>query len=292
MWRLPRFWTACAVFWLAAGVASAQPPLWIAHGRHATVYLFGSVHLLPSGLAWRPPELDRALALASDLWFEIPMDAAGDLAANRAALALGLQPPGQTLSAELTADQRAHLARAAKAYGQPVEGLDRLEPWLAEITLAVASYRQDGATPQDGVEHALSDTAPPGVRRRALETPADQIRALASAPLADQVASLDETLSELDEGPAAYDRLVTAWMAGDVKGLVHEVLEPMIDKTPGVYKAVVADRNHRWVSAIRRRLRGGGVAVIVVGVGHLIGPDSVPALLRAQGIEVEGPGDR
>jgi len=289
MLRLPRLWTACAVFWLAAGVASAQPPLWIVHGRHATVVLFGSVHLLPSGLTWRPAELDHALAKASDLWFEIPMDAAGDLAANRAALSLGLQPAGQTLSAELTADERTRLTRSAKTYGLPVEGLDRLQPWLAEITLAVASYRQDGATPQDGVEHALADTAPPEIRRRALETPADQIRALALASLPDQVASLDETLTELDDGPAAYDRLVAAWMAGDIKGLVHEVLEPMIDKTPGVYKAVVVDRNQRWVGAIRHRLRGRGVAVMVVGVGHLIGPDSVPALLRAQGIEVEGP---
>ena len=32
-----------------------------------------------------------------------------------------------------------------------------------------------------------------------------------------------------------------------------------------------------------------GSTVIVVGVGHLIGPDSVPALLRARGVKVEGP---
>ena len=32
-----------------------------------------------------------------------------------------------------------------------------------------------------------------------------------------------------------------------------------------------------------------GEAVMVVGVGHLVGPDSVPALLRARGVVVEGP---
>src|ERR1700691_211987 len=100
MLRPLRLWAACAVFWLAAGGALAKPPLWIAHGRHATVVLFGSVHLLPPGRTWRPAELDRALDKASDLWFEIPMDPAADLAANRAALALGLQPAGQSLSAE------------------------------------------------------------------------------------------------------------------------------------------------------------------------------------------------
>ena len=43
------------------------------------------------------------------------------------------------------------------------------------------------------------------------------------------------------------------------------------------------------IEAITRRLDGSGQAVMVVGVGHLIGPDSVPALLRKQGFRVEGP---
>jgi uncharacterized protein YbaP (TraB family) len=37
------------------------------------------------------------------------------------------------------------------------------------------------------------------------------------------------------------------------------------------------------------RLNGKGEAVMVVGVGHLVGPDSVPALLRARGVSVDGP---
>jgi len=43
------------------------------------------------------------------------------------------------------------------------------------------------------------------------------------------------------------------------------------------------------VPIILKRLEGQGEAVMVVGVGHLVGPDSVPALLRARGIPVEGP---
>ena len=53
--------------------------------------------------------------------------------------------------------------------------------------------------------------------------------------------------------------------------------------------ALIQRRNAAWTRAIAERLAGSGETVIVVGAGHLVGPDSVPALLRARGIKVEGP---
>jgi len=274
---------------LGASAAEAAPAVWVVKSQGATVVLFGSVHLLPPGLTWEPDKLKRALAEANDVWFEIPIDDAANLAASQAALAAGMQPAGQTLSAQLSARDRARLARAARECGLPVEGLERLKPWFADVTLSVASYRLAGAAVEDGVERQLSAELPPGVQRRAFETPAEQIGYLAAAPVRDQVASLRETLDELDEGPDSYRRLVRAWMVGDTRALRREALRPMMTLAPGVYKNLVADRNHRWVEAISERLRGSGEAVVVVGVGHLVGPDGLPALLRARGFKVEGP---
>jgi hypothetical protein len=280
---------AGAGIWFLAGAAFAQPPVWIVHRGDATVVLFGSVHVLPPGLDWEPPKLKAALAKADDLWFEIPLDEASSLAATRLAVARGLQAPGQSLSAELSATGRARLAKVAQGCGVSVEGVDRLRPWLAEITLSLAVYSKVGALADQGVEFQISSTAPPAVPRRAFETAEQQIGFLSDAPLADQVASLEETLGELDAGPASYERVVTVWMAGDVPGIVHEALDPMVKAAPGEYRALVVDRNKRWAEQILERLKGNGEAVMVVGVGHLVGPDSVPALLRARGISVDGP---
>lgn len=277
------------VLWLLAGAAVAQPPVWVVHGPHATIFLFGSVHILPPGLDWEPPMLKRALALADDLWFEIPLDDASSLTATRLATLHGLQAPGESLSGELSVASRARLAKVAQGCGVSVEGLDRLRPWLAEITLSLAAYRQAGAIQDEGVERQIAALAPPAVPRRAFETAEEQIGFLSNAPLPDQIASLEETLGELDEGPASYERVVTVWMAGDTAGLVREALDPMIKSAPGVYRTLVVARNRRWVDAIITRLQGGGEAVMVVGVGHLVGPDSVPTLLRARGVSVDGP---
>ncbi|HZC15622.1 MAG TPA: TraB/GumN family protein [Caulobacteraceae bacterium] len=277
------------LIWLLAGAASAQPPVWVVHGPHATIVLFGSVHILPPGLDWEPPTLKRALAKASDLWFEIPLDDASSLTAWRLAGKQGMQAPGESLSAQLSPASRGRLAKVAESCGVSVEGLDRLRPWLAEITLSLAVYRQAGALQEDGVERQIAGLVPPAVPRRAFETAEEQIRFLSNAPLSDQIASLEETLGELDDGPASYERVVTVWMDGDAPGIVREALDPMIKSAPGVYRSLVVDRNRRWAAAIRARLQGRGEAVMIVGVGHLVGPGSVPALLRAQGVSVDGP---
>ncbi len=46
--------------WLGAGSpAQAKPPIWVVRSPHATLVLFGSIHLLPAGLDWRPREARR-----------------------------------------------------------------------------------------------------------------------------------------------------------------------------------------------------------------------------------------
>jgi uncharacterized protein YbaP (TraB family) len=289
MLRTLRLALACVLLGLTAGAACAQPPVWVVRGPHATIVLFGSVHLLPPGLDWRPPQLMKALAAARDVWFEVPMDDAAALAVTQVAVERGVLPAGETLDAQLSQAGRDRLARVARGDGVPVEGLRRLRPWLAEITLSLASYRQAGALQDQGVERQLSASVPAGVERRAFETPREQIEALSGSPASDQIASLEETLVELEAGDTSYKRLITAWMAGDVAGLKHEALDPLIASAPGVYRAMVVERNRRWLDLIEARLRESGDAVMVVGVGHLVGPDSVPAQLRAAGFLVEGP---
>jgi uncharacterized protein YbaP (TraB family) len=278
-----------ALVGLVAGAAHAQPPLWVVRGQHATIILFGSVHLLPPGLDWEPPRLAQAVKDARDIWFEVPLDDAAELAAAQFAVERGLQPAGATLDAQLSDAGRARLARVAQANGVPPDGLQHLRPWLAEITLSLAGYRKAGAVQDQGVERQLGAKLPPGVERRAFETPGEQIEALSAAPVRDQIASLEETLVELEGGEASYGRLIKAWMAGDVAGVKREALDPLTTAAPGVYRTMVVDRNRRWIDAIEARLKGSGQAVMVVGVGHLIGPDGLPALLRAKGLTVEGP---
>ncbi len=286
--RLVRF-LAAVLLCLSAGAAHAEPPVWVVHGAHCTIVLFGSVHILPPDLKWEPPKLKRAVARAHEIWFEIPLDNASMAAASLAAETEGLQPPGQTLSGELSPVDRARLSVLAQTYAVPMEELDRLKPWLAEIRLSVASYRDLGASRELGVEHQILEGARPDARQLAFETPEEQIGYLAQGAPADQIASLEETFGELEAGPATFQHLIRAWMAGDLKALNAEALEPLAKAAPAIYRTMVAQRNAHWLRTVLARLDQPGDAVMVVGVGHLIGPDGLPALLRSKGVRVEGP---
>lgn len=273
----------------AAQGASARPPIWVVRDADSELVLFGSVHVLPPGLDWRPPALDAALAKADDLWFELPIDAASEAKVGQLAAARGMLPPDQSLSRMLSPDGAQRLERAAADLGVSMAVLDRLEPWFAEVALAGAQFMKSGADANSGVEKTLAASAPASAARKAFESPEEQIAIFDAAPLPEQIASLEESLRELERNPRAYDELVAVWMAGDLKALDDDALGPIRKAAPGLYARLVTQRNERWIKAIRARMDGSGKTVVVVGVGHLVGADGLPMRLRALGYEVEGP---
>jgi len=282
---------ACVAGWLllVAVPACARPPLWIAHGRHSTIYLFGSVHLLPSGVDWAPPQLVTALPKAREIWFELPIDETTDRAAEKLTAAFGYLPPGDKLKNHLSAEQDARLKRVTTQLGLDYGAVESMQPWLAEVTLSLTVDEQDGAAATRGVEQQLQGLTPLSAQRRAFETPAEQIGFLAGALLSDQIASLDATLNEITDDPGAFTRMLNGWMGGDLRELDADALEPLCRASPALYRRVITDRNARWADQLHRRLEGRGIVVVVVGMGHLIGPQGVPARLRAMGVAVDGP---
>lgn len=289
---MSRFRRALAGFVLAltfSGAAGAAPPVWVARDKDSEIVLFGSIHVLPAGLAWEPPALDRALKAADDIWFELPIDAQSEADTSILAQQNGVLPPDGSLFKLLPPADATLMSQVAAAYQVSPLVLDRLKPWLAEIALAGGAYRKVGADATTGVEKTISAMATPNAKRQAFETPAEQIGMLSSGSSDEQIASLHETLHEMAEKPDEYAVLVKAWMQGDIATLDAEALAPLRKASPNLFKRLVSDRNARWTQVLDARMKGHGKTVVVVGVGHLIGPDGVPARLRALGYSVTGP---
>ena len=281
---------ACAVALGQTGGALAKPPVWIVRSHGARLVLFGSIHLLPAGLDWRSAALDDALASADALWTELPLTVDADNEGDRAATRRGRLPPGESLLTMLGPDQAQKLRRIATRLHLSIDALDQMQPWMAEVTISVADDAADGASAFNGVEDQIQAIVPLTARRGSFETADEQIDFLAGAPLNDQVASLGWAMHEVEDDPATYRRAVDEWMGADLAGLERDALDPLRRISPVLYRRLIADRNHRWARSMRRLFgRPGETTVVVVGVGHLIGPDGLPTLLRAEGLKVDGP---
>ena len=272
---------------LVPALARAEPPIWVARSPTASVTLFGSVHLLAESAHWKTTALEAAIHNADAVWFEIPIDPATQASAGAVAMRRGLLPAGQTLEALLPAATITRLHRIETEEGVSPVVINRLQPWLAETLISVTYYQKRGADASDGVEMQVAQDLPAATERHAFETVEQQIGFFADASITDQIQSLGETLREIEEEPDSFDKIVAAWLAGDERGLVKEAIDPMKKDAPGAYKTLVVERNCRFADEISHLLEGRQRILVVVGAGHLVGPDGVPALLRARGVKVE-----
>ena len=57
------------------------------------------------------------------------------------------------------------------------------------------------------------------------------------------------------------------------------------------YRRLLTERNTRWAGTIEEILAANDESMIIVGAGHLVGPDGLPALLEQRGFAVERIGE-
>jgi uncharacterized protein YbaP (TraB family) len=77
-----------------------------------------------------------------------------------------------------------------------------------------------------------------------------------------------------------------AWRAGDLDALERLLVEELRE-SPELYRRLIVDRHARWVPAVEACTAEQPPCFVVVGAAHLVGPDSLVALLRARGYTVE-----
>jgi hypothetical protein len=271
-----------------ATVAPAEPALWVVKGPHATVYLFGTVHVLKKDEPWRTEKIDKAIKQSGSLWLEIP-NVDDPQAMQPIIMQLGLDG-AHPLSTKLTKEQVEKLDKIAKGIGMPNgEGaLEPLKPWLAAITVSVAPIIQAGYDPNSGVESVLKpefDKA--GKPVKGFETAEQQIHYFAD--LSDK-AQVDYLTSELDDYDGAVDKfkkVVADWYAGDAKGLDEMLSAELKAKHPDLFQLLVVKRNEGFVKQIQELLKGNETAFVAIGAGHLVGSDGVPEMLKKLGYKVE-----
>lgn len=271
---------------LFSGAAFAEPAIWAVRDRDSTVFLFGTIHVMKPGTNWRSPRFEEAFKDADQLILEVenPEDQAAVLPLIREH---GLSPD-RPLSLLLSAEDLTRLDGAAKSVGLSAAQLDPMRPWLASLSLAAAPLRRAGYDPASGIDPVLrTDALAAGMTITGLETLDQQVRLLAGFPEEGQLAYLLRSLDDFDDGATQLERLVEAWLAGNVLAIEQIGLRPIREVGERVYQALLVERNRAWADRISLILDDTGTAFIAVGALHLAGEDSVQRILENRGLTVE-----
>ncbi len=274
-----------------ASRGAGRPALWTLKDSDTTIHLLGTVHLLRPDLAWRSPEIDRALNAATTLVFEIDTTSPQSQRDLMAFVSeAGLAKDGRQLTSLMNQGEAADFAAAAAGVDMPVEAMQVMKPWYAAMTLSALYMQKDGYDPKAGVEAVLEQSARAGGKQLAyLETPQQQLGHFAELPEEIQMDFLVSSLDRLDESGSDLDVIVAEWADGDTQGMARLLSDAEMWGSPALYDALLVKRNEAWVPKIKAMLDAPGTVLVAVGAAHLTGDDSVIASLREDGLTVSGP---
>lgn len=267
--------------------APAKPAMWVLSDADTTIYLFGTIHLLPKGTQWRTPVFDKAAVSASDLVVETVIDESNPMAAAAEMMKLAVSPNLPPLAERVPADKRAKLVEVAAKTGVPMAVFDRLETWGAAFIMLGVTMQELGLDPKSGVESALKTeftTAKKPIGQ--LETNAEQFGFFDTLPEKAQREFLVSVLDDPAKGKKQFDDMLAVWTRGDVKAM-GETFNAEFAKSPELRENLLRKRNANWNGWLQRRLATPGTTMVAVGAGHLSGDDSVIAMLEKGGYKVK-----
>lgn len=284
-------WTLGAAF-LMLGVAATpsaaqtpQPPIWIVEDEDSTIYMIGTVHMMREGTEWENPKLEAILGETDEVWLELSdFEPPADLFSKIMRTAMS---PDRPLSSLLDREEMAELETILDNHGVPLDSFDGLRPWYAYLQISLLTLTQAGFDPAGGIDLRIKQRADElGVPVSGFETFDEQFDMLSGMSEEVQLELLRQTIIDYDEAQSGLSDDLESWIEGDLTALEQETAT-IAAELEEFYEALFVNRNRGFVDGIEAILAGEGIALVAVGLGHYVGPDSIPAMLEARGYVVE-----
>ncbi len=267
--------------------APAKSCLWEIRTSANSLYLLGSLHLLKSSAYPLAAEIEQAYSASQKIVFETDIGGMMDPAVQAKMLELGLYPEGQDLFQNISGSTRKKVVAKLEDIGMPPSYFSRFKPWLLAVTLTTLELQRLGFDPQYGIDLHFYTRARADQKELAyLETTEFQLELLGKMTAQDEQAFLNQTLKDLEISAKLADEMLLAWQNGDIDQL-YDVLFQSFKDHPGIEDRLLTRRNRNWIRQIKKMLKRPKNTMVIVGAGHLLGPEGVVELLKRGGYQVK-----
>jgi uncharacterized protein YbaP (TraB family) len=256
------------------------------------MHLFGTLHVgLPEFYPLEPRVVD-ALSQASTLALEIdPGQPQWQLA--RALQSYGLLAAGSKAYEDMAPARRARLDKLIQQGGLDLSRARTFKPVLLATMLTMAEYTRQGYRSDLSSEAWLAQRARAGnTRVLELESLGRQLSLLDRLDESERWRFLDEMMGTIESGAQRLEAraMVQAWSTADRDALDKIAERCALDGSVSgkfVTQVLLKERNAGLAESLLQLLRQEPKTFAAVGVLHLLGKESVPALLQEKGVQVE-----
>ena len=262
-------------------IREAKPALFVLKDEDTTIYLFGTIHLLPKDVSWFQGPVKSAFDSSDALVLEVIEPNMGEM--MRLMNTYGRASDGTKLTDRLNTETRANYEAEMKKLGLPLAALEGKLPWLAYITIYGVQLINSGWDANSGVEKVLTTAAKADKKAiLSLETVDEQFAILSGFSIDDQIAMLSQTVNEPQKGIDELNILLNHWMAGDVVA-IGQVMTEGFGEAKEVEQQLLIKRNANWTIWLDKKMDAPGTYFVAVGAAHLAGDNSVQAMLANEG---------
>jgi uncharacterized protein len=291
-------WLLPLAGWLGCAAPPRPPPAppppaafyWQATSpERGTIFLVGSVHIGDGRELVLPLRVAEAWARSDALVVEADPYAIADLERLEIFQRYGLLPPEQTLRDVLDTETWQSLTRVLRDSRYPIAAASRMRPWMLAQMLAQFQFAAAGYDPENGVDAwFLRRATLDGKPVLALETLDEQMAVFGALAPEVEGLLLRGMLEQSEVFVETTHEILRAWEHGDEARLLELLLgirdDPILAE---FHRTVFIGRNRRMADRLAMLAADGRPRFVVIGTGHLIGPENIPALLAARGFRVE-----
>jgi uncharacterized protein YbaP (TraB family) len=258
-------------------------------------YLLGSIHAGSKDFYPLPDEIEDAFAGCQVLAVEVNLEAQDQAALQDLLQDKGVYPANDSIARHVSRATYQRVEAYAGELGLPAVLADRLRPWALNVMITMLEAQHAGLKPELGIDKHFLDQARDGSGKDKkeiveMESAEDQLNLLAGFPDKQQAELLDTTLEGAGHTKEAVKKLVEAWKTGDADTMHRLTAADPVKKRPAlkpVFQKLVDERNVTMAKKIEGYLKSRKPHFVVVGAGHLSGPNSIPRLLQKRGYKVE-----
>ena len=279
--------TTLSILSLSSLAHAATTSLWQVSKNGDSIYLGGTVHVLPPNEFPLPKGFDQAYQNTDVLMLEAQLPDANDAEAQLSMMQTLTYPAGQTLKSNLSPAVYQQLSLYFTNLGVDIAMFEQFKPGL--VTMMLLTFELQKAQLQgEGVDAYFARLAKQDSKKTLyLETLDFQLSLFAAFGEDNPDAFIKSNLAQMKDFKPSFEKMLNAWRSGDLSDIEYLMTTEMQQTDPSTYDVMFTQRNRDWIPKLEALFGNQEKELVLVGAAHLAGKNSVLDLLKLRGYTVK-----